>query len=75
MKIDSNIKPPVKTRGGVKYPFRSMKPGDSIFLPGDEGKAMQFAARVFQHRNPGQRWVGGIRIEEGVTGYRMWRIE
>ncbi len=75
MKIDKSI--PVPDRSGgrrpPKYPFRDMSVGDSVFLPGDEGRKMEGAAWVFAHRNKDFGLTTRRVTENGVAGVRVWR--
>ena len=52
-----------------KYPFRSMKIGDSFFVADNSGRVRSTAC-VFAARNPDYKF--STRQENG--GYRVWRV-
>lgn len=75
MKIDKNKPiPKGKVGGQTVYPFREMEIGDSIFCQLPQGSSMYAAARVFQNRNPEYKMAGRVVTEDGIEGYRVWRI-
>lgn len=82
MQIDSHVPPPraFKGKNGRRsiYPFREMKPGESLFIP-HEGAITKCAAyhgaATLQKRDPAYRFAGQTVIENGKPGVRIWRIE
>jgi hypothetical protein len=54
----------------LRYPFDLLEIGDSLWVRGDEGRAMFSAARQYAARHPPWRCTG--RKQE--RGWRVWRI-
>jgi hypothetical protein len=77
MKIDRHIPPPPGA-SGPRYPFRKMKPGDSVFYPGANTREKQHPAysyaKTLQKRH-GLRFTLRSVVEAGVEGVRIWRID
>jgi len=77
MMIDSHIPPP-RDATAPRYPFRKMKPGDSVFYPGTNTRERQHPAysyaKTLQKRH-GLRFTLRSVVEDGVKGIRIWRIE
>ena len=64
----------------AKYPFDTMKPGDSIFIPGNAKAQLSAvsAAHSWKARNPGSNITArtkqtGISNGKVVEGCRIWR--
>jgi len=73
VKIDGNIEIPVLLRKGrpPRWPIRSMKPGDSFFTIDRNAKqAVSYAKR----KGIG-KFIARVVHEDGVKGYRVWRVE
>ena len=80
--IDKGIPLPDDIRGGrAVYPFDKLGVGDSIFFPikeGDNAKRMKNrlsqASRTFgKKQEPEQHFVIRFRLENEVSGVRIWR--
>lgn len=76
MTVDDDV--PIPDRGKSagspgKYRFRDLQAGQSMFLPGDEGRKMEGAAWVFAHRNKDFGLTTRRVTENGVDGVRVWR--
>ena len=74
MKIDHHIPPPAPPR----YPFLTMRPGDSVFFPGEHTKDKHHRAYAYaktMQKRKGLRFTGRSTIEDGVRGIRIWRID
>jgi hypothetical protein len=56
-----------------KYPFGTMKVGQSFFTP-DTAHRVRSAAAAFGKKK-GLRFACRIVTEEGIRGFRCWRIE
>jgi hypothetical protein len=74
-KIDKGIEIPGDTRGSRrKYPWKEMEVGDSFFVADAETKSISSVATP-----AGRRWNMKFRcssrVESGVRGVRVWRIE
>lgn len=71
IKIDTGVPIPSKEseQGNLKYPFRDMRFGDSIFIPGiNHG-----LHRIFARYKP-MKFIQRKVSEDGVVGIRVWRI-
>ena len=69
-KIEKGIPvPPISYGTGNTYPFRQMKPGDSIFVAGPTSRTGAHAA--FWRKTTG--WQFTQRKVEG--GIRVWRVK
>ena len=77
-KIDKNIAMPevkLARRGAAqKYPFDNMKPGDSFFVPVDEGQDLEARRQVIgsSARARGYRINTRCVTEDGVKGVRIF---
>ena len=70
IKVEKGIPiPPTSNRG--KYPWLQMEVGDSFFAPGR--KTSQIGSCY--NRIVGKTFRSRTRIENGVKGVRVWRIE
>ena len=76
IKIDKNIPIPAKgTRGNPKYPFKSMKIGDSFSVSLDKEAMAHNRINVAtnrQHRTTDRRYT--IRTLKSSNEIRVWRI-
>lgn len=85
MQIDKNIPPPDEGafRGHgkrkVRYPFRQMEIGDSVFFAGSfthlNASRAYMAAKTIQKRSAILEYQGKRVIEDGVEGVRIWRLQ
>tara|TARA_R100000742_G_C4273256_1_gene92761 strand:- start:88 stop:348 length:261 start_codon:yes stop_codon:yes gene_type:complete len=81
VKIDKGIPLPTDMRNELKYPFDKMETGDSIFFPlGEEDNAQRMKNRLSQatrtygkKQEPEQHFVIRYRLENEVSGVRVWR--
>lgn len=71
MIIEESVPIPEQRRGGKKYPFAAMKPGDSFFVPGT--KAETVAARNAA-ANYGKRHNWRFTTRWLQLGIRIWRV-
>lgn len=78
IKIDKGIEIPPRRQGGgrpPKYPIREMEVGDSFFVPKSRksagGSVQAYANRIL---GKGATTVRNA-IENGVEGFRIWRIK
>ena len=79
--IDKDIPFPEDTRSSAKYPFQHMDVGDSLFLPlkeGDNAKRMKNrlsqATRTYgKKQDPEQHFIIRYRLENEISGVRIWR--
>ena len=83
-KIDKDIPLPNDMRSRVsKYPWGMMDVGDSLFLPieeGDDGKRMknriaQSCRNFGKKQEPQWKYTLRYRLEDEVSGVRVWRSE
>ena len=81
-KIEKGIPLPPDTRSGTTiYPFKEMNVGDSIFFPLSEGdnatrmkNRLSQATRTFgKKQEPERHFVLRYRLEDEVSGVRVWR--
>lgn len=74
IKVDSNVPVPQRGLGGrpEKYPFTSMKVGESFFIPTDEVERTRSAVLGAARLRLGAGRVA-TRVAEG--GLRVWRIK
>jgi hypothetical protein len=74
--IESGIAAPHGDRGRHNvYPFESMKPGDSFFLPGAsrlKANSVRTCGANYCRRHPERNLIAVTRKQEG--GYRVWLI-
>ena len=75
IKLDKNVPLPLNTghKGGGKYPWREMQPGDSFFVPG--GKGSQKGIYHTGKTAAGIKVTTRTVVENGVKGFRVWRID
>ena len=82
VKIDKGVPLPGRTSvRECKWPWREMKPGDSLFAA---GYVQTIAQRVGKERImntywgrqlcPGTTWATRLVTEDGVRGVRVWRV-
>lgn len=74
IKIDKGI--PVPKLGGSrpsKYPFSQMAVGDSFFCSGSSQSNLSTRARQVG-RGMGGKFSVRKAVENGVAGFRVWRI-
>jgi len=69
--IDTSV--PIPKRGNIKYPFSEMDPGDSFFVPKKGGLLLSAKWRKMNH--PDEDYLVRTVVENGVSGYRCWRIQ
>lgn len=84
IQIDKNVPPPKpgKTGRKARYPWASMKPGDSFFAPGfvsntksKEKTGLKIICTTYGRQViPGSTWSVDSRTENGVLGVRVWRL-
>ena len=79
--IEANIPPP--HNAGSKtgkpgrphlYPWGSMNPGDSIFIPGIP-RAFGGSLHAWQKKHPKQKFATRIETKDGHKGVRVWRMK
>jgi hypothetical protein len=71
IKVERNVPMPIK-RGYGKWPFATMKVGDSFAFAGDKLNQVHQAASQYRRRaNPSWRFT----VRKQVDGYRIWRIK
>ena len=81
--IDIGIPLPEDRRANVKYPFGNIEVGDSFFVPvvaGDNGDRLKNrlsqASRTFGKRqDPERKYILRTRLENEISGVRVWRTE
>lgn len=74
LKIDKGIPIPRHSKGPKpKYPFAQMSIGDSFFAA--ESKSTLSAASYQRAKRLGGKFTMRATVEDGVPGYRVWRIE
>lgn len=74
IKIDKGIPIPAHDKGPYpKYPFAQMSIGDSFFAA--ERKQPLSTASYQRAKRHGAKFTMRATVEDGVTGYRVWRIE
>lgn len=74
LKIDKGIPIPRHSKGPKpKYPFAQMSIGDSFFAA--EGKSTISASSCQNAKRHGGKFTMRATVEDGVPGYRVWRIE
>lgn len=74
IKIDKGIPIPAPNNGPKpRYPFAQMSVGDSFFAAKSRNTILASALR---HANiHGGKFSTRATVEDGVAGYRVWRIE
>lgn len=73
MIIEKNIPGPIGGRNGrIKYPFREMEIGDSVFFP-DEPKGSQSKPAMAARINA-THWGWRFSSRKEGTGVRIWRV-
>lgn len=70
--IEHGVKVPGEGRS--KYPWEQMDIGDSFFVPEPDAGAVRSAASAARKRLS-TRYKCSKRVEDGVAGIRVWRIE
>ena len=81
--IDIGIPLPEDRRSNTKYPFGNMEVGDSFFVQvaaGDNGDRLKNrlsqASRTFGKRqDPERKYILRTRLENEISGVRVWRTE
>tara|TARA_R110002095_G_C4147660_1_gene229363 strand:- start:426 stop:749 length:324 start_codon:yes stop_codon:yes gene_type:complete len=81
IQIDIGVPLPEDTRSGARYPFNKMEVNDSIFIPlkeGDNGQRLKNrlsqATRTYgKKQDPEQHFILRYRLENEVSGVRVWR--
>jgi len=81
--IQGNVPLPEDRRANVKYPFGKMKVGDSFFITVPEGdnadrlkNRLSQASRTFGKRqDPERKYILRTRLENEISGVRVWRTE
>ena len=81
--IDIGVPLPEDRRATVKYPFGNMEKGDSFFVAvvsGDNGDRLKNrlsqASRTFGKRqDPERKFILRTRLENEISGVRVWRTE
>ena len=81
VKIDKGIPLPTDMRNELEYPFDKMDVGDSIFFPlGEQDNAQRMKNRLSQatrtygkKQEPEQHFVIRYRLENEISGVRVWR--
>ena len=80
--IEKGIPFPTDIRGGMRYPiFSEMEVGDSLFFPLEEGdnanrmkNRLAQATRTYgKKQTPEQHFLIRYRLENEVSGVRVWR--
>jgi hypothetical protein len=76
IKIDKGVPVPPLTQGRrMKYPFRQMEVGDSFFVPGVKTSSGFSGCLHGVRKSTGWTFTCRSRVEDGVQGVRVWRIE
>lgn len=74
LKIDKGIPIPAPKKGAKpKYPFAQMSIGDSFFAAESQNTLNSSSCQHAKRR--GWKFTMRATVEDGVTGYRVWRIE
>lgn len=79
--IEKNIPIPALSNGGCdfgrppKYPFLSLKLGDSFFVPGKTVTRFSPNSSQFKKVHPEFNFTSRAAIKAGVKGVRVWRIK
>jgi len=81
IKIDVGVPLPLDVRTGSKYPFDKMEVNDSIFvvlIEGDTGRLLlnrlsQATRNYGKKQEPEQHFILRIRVENEISGVRIWR--
>ena len=74
IKLDKDVPVPLNAGmpGNAKYPWREMKPGDSFFVPVGNGAQKGMSVNA---KNAGIKVATRTVVENGVKGFRVWRID
>jgi hypothetical protein len=75
--IETGIEAPVKSRGREpKYPWRELDIGDSFFasVADAPGRSLR-SSMIHAQKRYGLVLTSRTRVENGVKGIRIWRIE
>ena len=67
--IEKNVPAPANPRRR-KYPFAEMEVGDSFFAPNIKISSVTYSFA----RHPGKKFTARTVTENGVKGFRVWRI-
>ena len=68
--VEKNILIPPARRNS-KYPFATMKPGESFWAPGAGAK---HSAVAWKRKNAGWNYAARDEVKDGVNGVRIWRV-
>jgi hypothetical protein len=80
--IEKNIPLPARANARKSVvPWASMKPGDSVFLPGyvqtgaqrKKGDETIISLNYAKVKVPGSAWACRVETKDGVRGVRVWR--
>lgn len=79
MQIDDHVPPPPEVARS-RYPFKVLKPGQSVFVAGETTSGRTAgAAHVFASRQRAKgfayRFACRNTAENSVPGVRIWRVE
>lgn len=77
-KIDKNVPVPAELRGRkAKYPFKEMEVGDSFFIPKTETArtTLYNASATPRLVKLGFKFTMQTKTENGVEGFRVWRVK
>ena len=74
IEVDKNIPVP-KPRGKGRYPLRTMKVGESFFVPADDQQWTQNRLSSIAWAIKGKKYRTKRVTEKGVDGVRVWRTE
>lgn len=69
-KIEDRVPLPLKK---ARYPFKSLKVGQSFFVPGNQRNSLA-SSIAYAKKRTGFSFTSAFREEEGVLGLRVWRI-
>tara|TARA_B100000963_G_C22550048_1_gene636341 strand:- start:695 stop:1018 length:324 start_codon:yes stop_codon:yes gene_type:complete len=83
IKIDVGVPLPLDIRGRSKYPFDKMEVNDSIFIELTEGitekvllnRLSQATRNYGKKQEPEKHFILRIRVENEISGVRIWRID
>jgi hypothetical protein len=75
IQVDKNIPIPILQGKQPIYPWKSLSPGDSFFVPGKRSYGKDALPTTIGKKTfPGSTWTTRNIIENGVAGVRVWRI-
>lgn len=72
IKVESGIPLPAYARNN-KYPWASLKVGDSFFVP-HKGYKYVKSASYYRQKAYGEKFAVRTVFEKGVVGVRVWRV-